>query len=270
MQFYKKIIHKMMSPAIEDAKKRAEYDLVSKLNLTSSALVEADDIIVVGFPKSGNTWFQNLIAGVIYNIDIRNLPFALIHEIVPSLTSGYYRRYQSPTYFKSHELPKPEYKRVIYLVRDGRDAMVSYYHFQQGIGDPLSWEYLIEHGAKYYGRWHNHVQEWRANPYNAQMIMIRYEDLLSNPIQEMLKLCDFAEIERDEATLQWAIDNAAFDKMQQREKTFGAGNNFSDDHLFVRRGKKGSYKDEMPPEILKQFVAQSYDTLATLGYNVSQ
>ena len=32
-------------------------------------------------------------------------------------------------YFKSHHRPKAEYRRVVYLIRDGRDAMMSYYNF---------------------------------------------------------------------------------------------------------------------------------------------
>lgn len=29
----------------------------------------AEDVFIVGHPKSGNTWFQNLVAGVIYGVD---------------------------------------------------------------------------------------------------------------------------------------------------------------------------------------------------------
>ena len=32
------------------------------------------NIFVVGFEKSGNTWCQNLVAGVLHNLDLENVP----------------------------------------------------------------------------------------------------------------------------------------------------------------------------------------------------
>ena len=31
----------------------------------------AEDIFIVGYPKSGNTWFQNLVVGAVYGMDPR-------------------------------------------------------------------------------------------------------------------------------------------------------------------------------------------------------
>src|SRR5438093_1486020 len=83
---------------------------------------EADDIFVVGYPKSGHTWFQNLLVGIVYGMDNRYAPDSLIQDLVPDVHyKKYYRRYMRPMFFKSHMFPTQQYKRVVYLLRDGRD-----------------------------------------------------------------------------------------------------------------------------------------------------
>ncbi|MDB6057814.1 MAG: Sulfotransferase, partial [Verrucomicrobiales bacterium] len=95
---------------------------------------QPEDVFIVGYPKSGNTWFQNLISGLIYGVDSRLCPTRLVNDIVPDVHfNEYYHRYSTPMFFKSHSLPRPDYRRVVYLLRDGRDAMVSYFHYLEAI-----------------------------------------------------------------------------------------------------------------------------------------
>ena len=83
-----------------------------------------EDVFIVGYPKSGHTWLQNLVSGAVYGVDPARTPDRVIQELVPDIYERrFYRRSSTPMFFKSHELPKPEYKRVIYLLRDGRDAI---------------------------------------------------------------------------------------------------------------------------------------------------
>ena len=75
------------------------------------------DIFIAGYPKSGNTWLQNLITGIYFGVDPDLAPDTLIQELVPDIHfKKYYRRLKTPMFFKTHYLPRPEYKRVIYLV----------------------------------------------------------------------------------------------------------------------------------------------------------
>ena len=88
-----------------------------------------EDVFIVGYPKSGNTWFQDLAAGVVFGALPAFAPPVLVQDLVPDVHAvQHYKRYATPMFFKSHALPTPDYKRVVYLLRDGRDAMVSYYH----------------------------------------------------------------------------------------------------------------------------------------------
>ena len=81
-----------------------------------------EDVFIVGYPRTGNTWFQNLVSGVVFGADPELTPDSVIQELVPDVhAKQYYKRFGTPTFFKSHDLPAPEHKRVIYLLRDGRD-----------------------------------------------------------------------------------------------------------------------------------------------------
>ena len=78
------------------------------------------DVFVVGFPKSGNTLMQHVMAHLIYGLN-QNGSRSLISLLTPDIyTNSHYFRFSDVCYFKSHDLPKPEYKRVIYIMRDGR------------------------------------------------------------------------------------------------------------------------------------------------------
>src|ERR1700728_3872206 len=91
------------------------------VDLRSIEDIDPGDIVVAGYPKSGNTWMQYLLAGLRFGIDVRLAPDSLVQELIPDMHSKrFYKRHLAPMFFKTHQLPKREFRRVIYLVRDGR------------------------------------------------------------------------------------------------------------------------------------------------------
>jgi len=231
-----------------------------------------EDVFVVSYPKSGATWFQSLAAGVYYGVLPEFGPPLLVHrELVPDIyATKHYRRYSTPMLFKSHQLPQPEYRKVVYLLRDGRDAMVSYYHFNLALQLSVDFLNMVRQGTHLVvGKWHEHVEAWLANPFQAQMIVIKYEDLKQDPVKELERFCAFLGIERERSFLELIARSAHFDKMRRREEKVGWGveiPQWSKGRFFIRRGTVGSYKDEMPPEVLTAFLQDAAPTLRKTGY----
>jgi hypothetical protein len=237
---------------------------------TAMTTLNPDDVAVVGYPKSGNTWVQNLLASAVYGLDLDLSPDSLVQQLVPdSHQKPFYKRHLSPLFFKSHALPKPEYRRVVYLLRDGRDAMVSYRHYLEALeGHPLDFLDLVTSGKGLFPcKWHEHVQQWLANPYHAEMVIVRYEELKGDALQQLRRILDFAGVQRALPVLQRATEKASFAAMQQREKRLGwEGAQWPKDKLFIRRGAIGSFCDEMPRPVLEAFMREAGPLLRELGY----
>ena len=231
---------------------------------------EPDDVFVAGYPKSGNTWMQYLLAGAIFGCDARLVPHTLVQDLFPDVHyKTVYKRYLTPTFFKTHELPQPRHRKVVYLVRDGRDVMVSYFHHLTALGESLDVLKLLATGDGLFPcRWHEHIEAWSANPYGAQMINISYEMLKGDAVTALQRICEFAGVERERTDLEVAVRNSSFEILQAKEKKVGWGEDtvWPKDRSFIRRGEVGSFKDEMPSELLRSFMEQSEPVLKRFGY----
>jgi hypothetical protein len=234
----------------------------------------SEDVFIVGYPKSGNTWFQNIFASLVYGVDAYLSPDSIIQDLIPDVHyKRYYRRYSTPMYFKSHCRPRADYQKVIYLVRDGRDVMVSYYHYLKVLrakrNEETHYEDIVKNRVGLFERckWHEHTEAWLSNPYNAEICMIKFEEMRSQPIPTLQKICEFIKVEADQALLEKTIQQTAVDKMKAKEARWGQNNPaWPKDQSFVRRGQAGSFKDEMPPDILEYFLEESRPALQQLGY----
>ncbi len=264
-----------LSQKLDDFYKDRYQKRLRELNLFPIHETKDSDIFIVGYPKSGNTWMQNMVSSLLYCPDASYLPDRLSQEIVPDIyTKKFYKRYGELTFFKSHELPQPNYKNVIYLIRDGRDAIVSFYHMNKIFGKDYSMEEMVLEGKGLNPcKWHTHVKNWQENPYNSRIIFVRYEDLIKNPLPELKKVCQFAGIQRTDRVLESVIQTNSFKNLQNREDKFGFENPHwnpdSPEKRFFRKGKIGSYLEEMDSSIQKHFVHEAKDELLANGYAIN-
>jgi hypothetical protein len=230
---------------------------------------DPNDVFICGYPKSGNTWFQYIVSALVYGADAEFVPDVVVNDLVPDVHfRRYYHRYGRSCFFKTHDLPRVAYRRIVYLMRDGRDAMVSYYHFMAAMSGPVDFHDMVKNGRGLPGKWHEHVEAYQANPYGAQMIVIRYEDLKRDTVVQLQRFCNFVGLERSEAQLRHVAETTTFDKMRIKEQRDGWDTTTwpKDKSFFVRRGAVGSFKDEMPTSVLKAFMDDAERTLASQGY----
>lgn len=227
-----------------------------------------NDVFIAGYPKSGNTWMQNLIAGLLFGIDGHYLPDQLTQELVPDVHSKkVYKKFYKSTFFKTHELPKSHMKRVIHLVRDGRDVMASYYAMNKAVGINCTLEEMIIHGQHLYiSTWAQHTREWIRNPYSAEILVVKYEDLLKDTFNQLQRILEFTDINRPDDLINRTICGNNFSEMKRKEKEFGWKEEWRPRGEFIRLGKIGSYKEEIPLDLIRHFEKNCHTELKYFSY----
>lgn len=218
-------------------------------------------IWLASFPRSGNTFFRNILFHV-YSIKSRE-----DHEVEDTSLGDKF------VVTKTHALPflLNNYKKgdtVIYLVRDGRDSICSLANQRKNLIEPnsiLSENYIqatkAENGA-FFGGWDMNCKFWlKENP-----IIIRFEDLVKNP-QEV-----FTELQKSITLPEANWENLpTFEKQRNAETKFG---NYLDQDpskkqskLFFNKGKVGTWKEELSRDLQEIFWLKSKETMHALGYH---
>lgn len=209
------------------AAKRAIQDREDKKFLAPNPLI--DDVYLVSFPKSGNHWLRFLIANAIkthFEID-REVNFFTIDGIIPNIhvksgalrECGPFGRPDLPRIIKSHRTYTPHYNRVILLVRDPRDVMVSHYHFlkdRQLIDQGTSLSQFVRHPNHGAPAWATHTLGWYSTFEPGQNIQLfRYEDFLERPQYQLARLMSLLGIPVNQAALEEAVDLSSKQNMKK-------------------------------------------------------
>ena len=128
-----------------------------------------DDVFIVSYPKSGNTWTRFLIANLIY--PDKHPDFTNINELVPDpegVTKRHLEELPRPRYLKSHAYFDHRYPKVIHIVRDPRDVVLSEYYFdikRSAIADDFPLEKFVSRFVSGelnhpYGTWGENTATW--------------------------------------------------------------------------------------------------------------
>ncbi|MDD2875958.1 MAG: sulfotransferase domain-containing protein [Acidiphilium sp.] len=120
-------------------------------------------------------------------------------------------------------------ERAIYLVRDPRDVAISYSAYlgisiDAMIGLMAS-DLAVSGGddnkvLEFIGSWSGHVQSWTATP-NPKLLVLRYEDLLTNPSDGFGDVVRFLGTRPDPARLDRAIRFSEFTALRAQEQNTG-------------------------------------------------
>ncbi len=229
---------------------------------------QENQYFLVSYPKSGNTWGRMLLANLLRaddeEISLLNvgqyIPDAYVHaqvDIIRNLDSAFYTL--PLQIIKTHDFYLPFYrtKKVIYIVRDGRDVLTSYYHYlNTRRNESVSISDLIRGKSDSFGKWSNHVVSWSRGRCQQKHIL-RYEDLLTDTYAEVRKMLAFLNWVIADDKIHDAIEQASFQNLRRLEKKYGGINPIkaeSDSKAdFFRKGKKGDWMQKFSEADLAEF-----------------
>jgi hypothetical protein len=166
-------------------------------------------------------------------------------------------------FVKTHKRRKADGHPAIYLVRDGRDAVVSHARLRASIDDPSgrrSFESFLHveitrpfiESQPSSGPWGGNVLSWLRNA-AAPVVLLRYEDLIADAAKAA------AEVVSSLMLRLLPVAGAVVPRF---------GDLHGIDPTFFRRGVVGSHRDEMPPDLHDLFWARPENAAAMrlLGY----
>jgi Sulfotransferase domain len=240
-----------------------------------------DDTFIVSFPRSGNTWTRFLIGNLIQPSG--PITFVNIERVIPdtsALSTSYLKHIPRPRILKSHQHFDPQYKKVIYIVRDPRDVVLSHYNWQRKrreIDDQYPLERYISRfiagDLAGWGSWGEHVLSWLATRHNSSdFLLLRYEAMLAEPLRELGKVATFLGIEATREALATAVERSSADNMRKMEETQGgewvSTKGLRKDIPFVGKAKHGGWQSLLPESSVEEIESTWGPLMKTLGYEL--
>jgi hypothetical protein len=192
------------------------------------------------------------------------------HESEYPVEDGYADYPLVKTHLLPHELePSDPGIPAVYLVRDGRDSLVSMAHQRSEIVKPGSDYYknlrrAIVAKDSHFGGWSRNVMAWL----DRASIVIRFEDLIVDPIVCIERLRPLIDLPEP------AVDRVpSFADLRTKDFQYGRRNleqtpeeRNSWRERFFRRGVVGGWRTEMPPDMVRLFWKHHGDAMRRLGY----
>ncbi len=234
-----------------------------------------DDVFIVSYPKSGNTWMRFLIGNYLTG---NECTFENCHRISPDIHMNpeHCANVNRPRFIKSHAPYRPQYSNIVYIVRDGRDVAVSYYYHcirndQIGPDTPFrSFVEMFNEGeVDDFGVWGEHVMGWIENA--GSILLVRYEDLQEDAESELRRVLEFAGIEVQKKRLTSAVEASSFENMKKtevKERELGRIENTQDKKVkwFMRKGETKEWKSKFDKKMVNLFNNVHENALDNLGY----
>lgn len=224
-------------------------NVAQRMNRISGELLFAPlpgDLYIASYPRSGTTWLQMILYQLTTDGE---MAFNHISEFIPfferSLTIGQnLNSFKPPRLFKTHlrygDLPRGPHK-YIYIARDGRDVLASYFHFYRShMRYKGTFEAFFEafiHGKVGYGSWFQHLAEWERHAQDSNVLFLRYEDLASDLPLCVRRIAAFCELSIPESRYEIICERCSFAYMKRYESKF----DFMSEVLWERGFREGAF-----------------------------
>lgn len=227
---------------------------------------------VAEFPKSGGSWLCQMLSELLGRAFPRNRAVGL----TPSILLSHFNQLSSGS-------------KAIWLVRDGRDVMIScYYHFL--IGHEYSNSIMIQNWRKimpfsnyedvkenlqsFIEVFHNHyksgrnLSNWGSHAdffvSNKNRLQIKYENLLVKPTEQLSLMLDYLSVQCDHNLIDKTIQKFSFENNRPKKK--------DDAHSgsFLRKGISGDWNDYFDFHCAQKFDQLYGKQLIGLGYETNR
>lgn len=268
-------------------RRRREQQKNKKKSLFENSLRKTD-VFLVGHPKSGNTWLAYMLAILTQKDHERRVNLSDVGDFLPTIHGvdhriAVYNHLLIPRIFRTEGPQYPEhYPKTIYILRDPRSVLLSYYHhcvhdtgrtewLISDFVDEMITEGCIKSLEPHIVRWDKQVEAWLERAKRQPVIFVKYEDLKRDCRATLEQIQNFIGLDCDDSILALAVERGDFSKMRRDEEKYGA-ESYPDEKgkrgFFVRKGKIDSWKEEMPEDVIANIEESFYPVMKKMGYTL--
>ncbi len=256
-----------------------------------------DDIIIGTYAKSGTTWVQQIVAQLIFNgeeglpvaqmspwLDFRLPP---LEEKLPGIEAQEHQRFIK-THLPVDALVFSPKAKYLYIARDGRDVVWSFYNHHYYMNDIFYdgiralrylgrvWErprtndlreYFLDwfnnEGFPLWPFWEN-LRTWWAIRDLPNVYLVHYQNLKDDMEGQMRKIAAFLDIPIDERRWDTMVDHCTFDYMKNHAPLstplegviFDGGAK-----VFINKGTNGRWRDTLTGEDVEAYEGRAIEEL---------
>ena len=190
-----------------------------------------------------------------------------------------------PVYFKVHEalkqpgsaaelLPDGIHNRVVYIVRDPRDVVLSSADFSAvSVDQAIAWLCDCDHYVPArelgmttelptsVGSWSDHLDSWTA----TDVLLVRYEDLHIAPLESFSRVVVHLNLAVDQGRIERAIDASRFELASKQERREGFVEAMPG-RAFFAHGVAGRWRSELTAQQIETIERRHESWMRKLDY----
>jgi aryl sulfotransferase len=256
-----------------------------------------DDIVVATYAKSGTTWVQQILSQLIFNgaegINVAELALWVDFRLPPQEVMKQMLEAQAHRRFIKTHLPidalvySPKAK-YLYIARDGRDVLWSYYNHHSNhtpdifgilnsmIGPEIEpfapadleiheyfQRWLARDGYPIWSFWEN-LSTWWAARDMPNLMLLHFAELKADMPGQIRKIAEFLEIPIDESNWETIIEHCSFDYMKENAANsvpLGGAYWEGGATTFINKGTNGRWRDVLTEEDNARYEAMAIEKL---------
>ncbi|XP_051928054.1 sulfotransferase 1 family member D1-like [Hippocampus zosterae] len=259
--------------------------IANNFDVVSAFCPDPSDILIATYPKAGTTWTQEIVDLLLHNGNAeacRRAPTPVRSPFLeicspPPIPSGIQllEKMAPPRIIKTHLpiqlVPTGFWEKkckTIYVARNAKDNMVSYYHFDRmnmTQPEPGPWEDYIQkfmRGELPWGSWYDHVKGYWQEREKRNILYIFYEDMKEDPRREVERIMKYMDLSLSDDVVGSIVELTTFKNMKENPMANYTciPENVFDQSIssFMRKGEVGDWKNHFTPEQTAEF-DEDYD-----------